>query len=168
MPNPVASAVDSPARSGAGPHRLTRYLYQNEIAQMMFVFGETGNLSSETTMLVEDIVHAQVIELVSRSEGGKERDGLMSIHAHIHIPSLTFFGAPWSRLFRQPGRLIEEDQDRFRMKISSLSFDMIVLRWQGCGISYLGKMFVKMSRIIKAVELTQMRNWSRRQMLVSE
>ncbi|RKP13288.1 transcription initiation factor IID, 18kD subunit-domain-containing protein [Piptocephalis cylindrospora] len=71
--------MDSPARGGAGPRRLTRYLYQNEIAQMMFVFGETGNLSGETTMLVEDIVHAQVIELIIQAAGQSGRRGSRSI-----------------------------------------------------------------------------------------
>ena len=36
-----------------------------ELQQMMFVAGETGEPSSETTTLVEEIVHDQVIEMVS-------------------------------------------------------------------------------------------------------
>ena len=36
-----------------------------EIRQMMFVAGETGEPSSETTTLIEQIVHEQVIEMVS-------------------------------------------------------------------------------------------------------
>lgn len=35
-----------------------------EIRQMMFVAGETGEPSSETTTLIEQIVHEQVIEMV--------------------------------------------------------------------------------------------------------
>lgn len=38
-----------------------------EIEQMMFVAGETGEPSSETTTLIEQIVHEQVFELVSVS-----------------------------------------------------------------------------------------------------
>ena len=36
-----------------------------KIIQMMFVAGETGEPSSETTTLIEQIVHEQVIEMVS-------------------------------------------------------------------------------------------------------
>lgn len=35
-----------------------------EICQMMFVAGETGEPSSDTTTLVEQIVHEQVVEMV--------------------------------------------------------------------------------------------------------
>lgn len=35
------------------------------LEQMMFVAGETGEPTSETTTLVEQIVHEQVLELVS-------------------------------------------------------------------------------------------------------
>ncbi len=38
-----------------------------EFHQMMFVAGETGDPSSETTTLIEQIVHEQVIEMVSLS-----------------------------------------------------------------------------------------------------
>lgn len=43
----------------------SRYRYQSEIQQMMFVFGEVADPLPETTMLVEDIVRSQVIEIVS-------------------------------------------------------------------------------------------------------
>lgn len=36
-----------------------------EIEQMMFVAGETGEPTSETTTLIEQIVHEQVLELAS-------------------------------------------------------------------------------------------------------
>ncbi|KAG0232879.1 Transcription initiation protein spt3 [Actinomortierella wolfii] len=42
----------------------SRYRYQTEIQQMMFVFGEVSDAIPETTMLVEDIVRSQVIEIV--------------------------------------------------------------------------------------------------------
>ena len=38
--------------------------YRVEIQQMMFVSGETGEPSAETTMLLEEIVRSQVIEMV--------------------------------------------------------------------------------------------------------
>ncbi|KZP00132.1 TFIID-18kDa-domain-containing protein [Calocera viscosa TUFC12733] len=47
------------AESGA-----KEYKYQQEIAQMLFVFGEVPEPLSETTQLVEDIVRGQVIEIV--------------------------------------------------------------------------------------------------------
>lgn len=43
----------------------SRYKFQTEIQQMMFVFGEVSDPLPETTMLVEDIVRSQVIEIVS-------------------------------------------------------------------------------------------------------
>lgn len=35
------------------------------IRQMMFVSGETAEASVETTVMIEEIVHAQVVEMVS-------------------------------------------------------------------------------------------------------
>lgn len=37
------------------------------LCQMMFVAGETGEPTSETTTLVEQIVHEQVVEMVGSS-----------------------------------------------------------------------------------------------------
>ncbi len=39
----------------------------NVIAQMMFVSGETAEPSSETTTIIEEIVHTQVVEMVRMS-----------------------------------------------------------------------------------------------------
>lgn len=44
-----------------------RLVLMPELKQMMFVAGETGEPSSETTTLIEQIVHEQVIEMVSVS-----------------------------------------------------------------------------------------------------
>lgn len=44
-----------------------RIVLMPELKQMMFVAGETGEPSSETTTLIEQIVHEQVIEMVSLS-----------------------------------------------------------------------------------------------------
>ena len=38
-----------------------------ELSQMMFVAGETGEPTTETTTLIEQIAHEQVIEMVSSS-----------------------------------------------------------------------------------------------------
>lgn len=42
-----------------------RYRYQNEIQAMMYTFGDVRQPLSATTLLIEDIVHSQIIELVS-------------------------------------------------------------------------------------------------------
>lgn len=41
------------------------YLTTNMITQMMFVSGETGEPSAETTTIIEEIVREQVVEMVS-------------------------------------------------------------------------------------------------------
>ncbi|OAD71799.1 hypothetical protein PHYBLDRAFT_134705 [Phycomyces blakesleeanus NRRL 1555(-)] len=41
-----------------------KYRFQSEIQQMMFVFGEVAGPLPETTLLVEDIVRSQVIEIL--------------------------------------------------------------------------------------------------------
>lgn len=41
------------------------YLMTNMITQMMFVSGETGEPSVETTTIIEEIVREQVVEMVS-------------------------------------------------------------------------------------------------------
>ncbi|KAI9005175.1 transcription initiation factor IID, 18kD subunit-domain-containing protein [Phycomyces nitens] len=43
---------------------LLLYRFQSEIQQMMFVFGEVAGPLPETTLLVEDIVRSQVIEIL--------------------------------------------------------------------------------------------------------
>ncbi|KAG0043900.1 Transcription initiation protein spt3 [Gryganskiella cystojenkinii] len=45
----------------------SRYRYQSEIQQMMFVFGEVSDAIQDTTMLVEDIVRSQVIEIICQA-----------------------------------------------------------------------------------------------------
>lgn len=44
----------------------------NVIAQMMFVSGETAEPSSETTTIIEEIVHTQVVEMVCMSISHRE------------------------------------------------------------------------------------------------
>ncbi|KAK2739665.1 Transcription initiation protein spt3 [Myotisia sp. PD_48] len=53
--------------------------YRQEIQQMMFVSGETGEASVETTTLIEEIVRQQVVEMLSRSTILAARRGVRSI-----------------------------------------------------------------------------------------
>ena len=57
------TSVPPPDEEIAGGYK--RIVLIPELQQMMFVAGETGEPSSETTTLVEEIVHDQVIEMVS-------------------------------------------------------------------------------------------------------
>lgn len=41
-----------------------RYRYQNEIQAMMYTFGDVRHPLQATTLLIEDIIHTQMIELV--------------------------------------------------------------------------------------------------------
>ena len=43
-----------------------RYRYQNEIQAMMYTFGDVRHPLPATTLLMEDILHNQMIELVRR------------------------------------------------------------------------------------------------------
>ncbi|MCJ1342304.1 Transcription initiation protein spt3 [Peltigera leucophlebia] len=49
------------------------------IRQMMFVSGETADASVETTVMIEEIVHAQVVEMLRRATEGAARRGSRSI-----------------------------------------------------------------------------------------
>ena len=44
-----------------------RYRYQSEIQAMMYTFGDVRHPLSSTSLLIEDIVHSQIIELVSQN-----------------------------------------------------------------------------------------------------
>ncbi|KAG0165030.1 Transcription initiation protein spt3 [Apophysomyces sp. BC1034] len=44
--------------------KKSKYRFQSEIQQMMFVFGEVADPLQETTLLVEDIIRSQVIEII--------------------------------------------------------------------------------------------------------
>ncbi|KAI7833395.1 transcription initiation factor IID, 18kD subunit-domain-containing protein [Kickxella alabastrina] len=59
------------------PHRdrPTKYRYTTEIQQMMFVFGEVQDPLPETTMLIEDIVRSQVIEIIVMAAAQAQRRG---------------------------------------------------------------------------------------------
>ncbi|KAI8991200.1 transcription initiation factor IID, 18kD subunit-domain-containing protein, partial [Mycotypha africana] len=50
-----------------------RYRFQSEIQQMMFVFGEVSDPLQESTLLVEDIVRSQVIEIIIQAAAQANR-----------------------------------------------------------------------------------------------
>ncbi|KAJ2235158.1 Transcription initiation protein spt3 [Coemansia sp. RSA 1722] len=54
---------------------MSRYRYTTEIQQMMFVFGEVQDPLPETTMLIEDIVRSQVIEIIVLAAAQAQRRG---------------------------------------------------------------------------------------------
>ncbi|KAJ2673631.1 Transcription initiation protein spt3 [Coemansia spiralis] len=53
----------------------SKYRYMTEIQQMMFVFGEVQDPLSDTTMLIEDIVRSQVIEIIILAAAQAQRRG---------------------------------------------------------------------------------------------
>ncbi|KAJ2907282.1 Transcription initiation protein spt3 [Coemansia aciculifera] len=55
--------------------RLAKYRYITEIQQMMFVFGEVQDPHTDTTMLIEDIVRSQVIEIIVMASAQAQRRG---------------------------------------------------------------------------------------------
>ncbi|PRT55602.1 SAGA complex subunit spt3 [Wickerhamiella sorbophila] len=57
-----------------------RYKYRNEIQQMMFVSGATTDPPTATLSLVEDIVRAQVVELVSQGMALARKRGVRAIN----------------------------------------------------------------------------------------
>ncbi|KAJ2704344.1 Transcription initiation protein spt3 [Coemansia sp. IMI 203386] len=54
---------------------MSKYRYTTEIQQMMFVFGEVQDPLPETTMLIEDIVRSQVIEIIVLAAAQAQRRG---------------------------------------------------------------------------------------------
>lgn len=56
-------AVNS-ASISAGASNNQRYRYQSEIQAMMYTFGDVRHPLPAATLLIEDIVHSQIIELV--------------------------------------------------------------------------------------------------------
>lgn len=59
-----ASAATAAAANTASNNQ--RYRYQSEIQAMMYTFGDVRHPLSSTTLLIEDIVHSQIIELVTK------------------------------------------------------------------------------------------------------
>ncbi|KAJ2710723.1 Transcription initiation protein spt3 [Coemansia spiralis] len=65
--------------------RLARYRYSTEIQQMMFVFGEVQDPLPDTTMLIEDIVRSQVIEIIVLAAAQAQRRGSRFVAAEDFI-----------------------------------------------------------------------------------
>ncbi|KAG2179454.1 hypothetical protein INT44_006300 [Umbelopsis vinacea] len=65
----------------ANTDKKTRYKFQSEIQQMMFVFGEVSDPLPETTMLVEDIVRSQVIEIIIQAAAMAAKRNSRSMNA---------------------------------------------------------------------------------------
>ncbi|KAF9782177.1 TFIID-domain-containing protein [Thelephora terrestris] len=57
------------------------YKYTQEISQMMFVFGEVQDPTTETVNLVEDIVRGQIIELIVQARNLASRRGARYLSA---------------------------------------------------------------------------------------
>ncbi|KAI9304931.1 transcription initiation factor IID, 18kD subunit-domain-containing protein [Cunninghamella echinulata] len=53
--------------------KRSKYRFQSEIQQMMFVFGEVSDPLPETTTLVEDIIRSQVIEIIIQASAQASR-----------------------------------------------------------------------------------------------
>lgn len=62
MENSEDDASKAPANALSAPK--DRGYPAKTIAQMMFVSGETAEPSQETTTIIEEIVHTQVVEMV--------------------------------------------------------------------------------------------------------
>ncbi|KAH8894057.1 TFIID-18kDa-domain-containing protein [Thozetella sp. PMI_491] len=63
----------------ADKEKERQFKYRQEIQQMMYVSGETGEPSAETTGLIEDIVRQQVVELLRLCTEAAARRGSRSI-----------------------------------------------------------------------------------------
>ncbi|TWU76545.1 Transcription initiation protein spt3 [Metarhizium rileyi] len=74
------------------------YKYRQEISQMMYVSGETGEPSVETTSIIEDIVRQQVIELLRNCTELASRRGSKSISTNDLIFQIRHDQAKVSRL----------------------------------------------------------------------
>ncbi|KAI9468721.1 Transcription initiation protein spt3 [Coemansia sp. RSA 989] len=70
---------------GKDRDRQSKYRYLTEIQQMMFVFGEIQDPLTETTMLIEDIVRSQVIEIIVLAAAQAQRRGSRFLAAEDFI-----------------------------------------------------------------------------------
>lgn len=66
-PNPSLTAANTAVTLNSHSQNNQRYRYQSEIQAMMYTFGDVKHPLSATSLLIEDIVHSQIIELVSRT-----------------------------------------------------------------------------------------------------
>ncbi|KAK4548746.1 hypothetical protein LTR36_008519 [Oleoguttula mirabilis] len=75
-----------------------RAKYRTEIQQMMFVSGETGDVSAETTSMIENIVQQQVMEMLKRATELAARRGVRTISTDDLIFLIRHDKAKVSRL----------------------------------------------------------------------
>ncbi|CAZ80741.1 unnamed protein product [Tuber melanosporum] len=75
-----------------------KFKYRVEIQQMMFVSGETGEPSAETTGIIEEIVRGQVIEMLQQCTNLASRRGSRSISTDDLIFLIRHDKAKVSRL----------------------------------------------------------------------
>ncbi|KAF2213394.1 hypothetical protein CERZMDRAFT_38877 [Cercospora zeae-maydis SCOH1-5] len=76
----------------------TKAKYRTEIQQMMFVSGETGDISVETTSMIESIVQQQVMEMLRRATELAGRRGVRTISTDDLIFLIRHDKAKVSRL----------------------------------------------------------------------
>ncbi|EMF12431.1 TFIID-18kDa-domain-containing protein [Sphaerulina musiva SO2202] len=76
----------------------TKAKYRTEIQQMMFVSGETGDISQETTSMIESIVQQQVMEMLKRATELAGRRGVRTISTDDLIFLIRHDKAKVSRL----------------------------------------------------------------------
>ena len=60
----TSTMATNSASISASASNNQRYRYQSEIQAMMYTFGDVRHPLPTTTLLIEDIVHSQIIELV--------------------------------------------------------------------------------------------------------
>ena len=61
----TSTMATNSASISASASNNQRYRYQSEIQAMMYTFGDVRHPLPTTTLLIEDIVHSQIIELVT-------------------------------------------------------------------------------------------------------
>lgn len=66
---------------GGDIEKRKEYKYQQEISQMMFVFGEIQDPLTETVNLVEDIIRSQLVELIVQARVQANRRGARYLSA---------------------------------------------------------------------------------------
>jgi transcription initiation protein SPT3 len=111
-------------------------MYQQEIQQMMFVFGEVQDTLDETSQLVEDIVRTQLIELISLAVQQSQKRGSRYLQAEDLIFLIRHDRSKVNRLSsflswkdvrknvkdKQPLDELEEEEEVKKVKKMSVKF----------------------------------------------
>ncbi|KAF3942272.1 hypothetical protein ABW19_dt0203677 [Dactylella cylindrospora] len=120
-----------------------RFKYKLEIQQMMFVSGETGEPSPETTGIIEDIVRGQVIEMLIQATAQAARRGSRSISTDDLIFLIRHDKAKVSRLrtylswkeVRKTAKDQDKDVDTADLVDDSAAGDALKMRQKRAKIS---------------------------------